>query len=65
MNAIEVCNLRKSFGPVTAVDDVSIHVKEGEIIGFLGQNGAGETTAIRMMTGMLTPDTGSVYSIFF
>jgi ABC-2 type transport system ATP-binding protein len=60
MNAIEATHLRKSFGPVTAVDDVSITVKEGEIFGFLGQNGAGKTTAIRMMTGVLTPDTGSV-----
>jgi len=60
MNAIEACNLRKSFGPVRAVDDVSITVKEGEIFGFLGQNGAGKTTAIRMMTGVLTPDTGTV-----
>jgi ABC-2 type transport system ATP-binding protein len=60
MNAIEACNLRKSFGPVTAVDDVNITVKEGEIFGFLGQNGAGKTTAIRMMTGVLTPDTGTV-----
>ena len=58
MNAIEACNLRKSFGPVAAVDDVSITVKEGEIFGFLGQNGAGKTTAIRMMT-VTTPDTGS------
>ena len=59
MNAIEAHHLRKSFGPVAAVDDVSISVKEGEIFGFLGQNGAGKTTAIRMMTGVLTPDTGS------
>ena len=60
MNAIEAINLRKSFGPVAAVDDVSLTVKEGEIFGFLGQNGAGKTTTIRMMTGVLTPDTGSV-----
>jgi ABC-2 type transport system ATP-binding protein len=60
MNAIEAYNLRKSFGPVAAVDKVSIVVEEGEIFGFLGQNGAGKTTAIRMMTGVLTPDTGSV-----
>jgi len=60
MNAIEATHLRKSFGPVAAVDDVSITVKEGEIFGFLGQNGAGKTTTIRMMTGVLTPDTGSV-----
>lgn len=60
MTAIEAHNLQKSFGPVTAVDDVSITVKEGDIFGFLGPNGAGKTTAIRMLTGVLTPDSGSV-----
>jgi ABC-2 type transport system ATP-binding protein len=60
MDAIEAHNLKKSFGPVVAVDDVDITVKEGEILGFLGQNGAGKTTTIRMLTGVLTPDTGSV-----
>ena len=60
MNAIEAHNLYKSFGPVTAVDDVSITVKKGEIYGFLGQNGAGKTTTIRMLTGVLIPDSGTV-----
>jgi ABC-2 type transport system ATP-binding protein len=60
MNAIEAHNLKKSFGPFTAVDDVSITVKEGDIFGFLGQNGAGKTTTIRMLTGVLTPDAGTV-----
>ncbi len=61
MYAIEAKNLRKSFGPVTAVDDVSISIQEGGIFGFLGPNGAGKTTAIRMMTGVLIPDAGSVH----
>jgi ABC-2 type transport system ATP-binding protein len=60
MNAIEAHNLWKSFGPVTAVDDVSIDVRDGDIFGFLGPNGAGKTTTIRMLTGVLTPDSGSV-----
>jgi ABC-2 type transport system ATP-binding protein len=60
MDAIEAKNLRKSFGTVTAVDDVSITIPEGEIFGFLGPNGAGKTTTIRMITGVLIPDTGSV-----
>jgi ABC-2 type transport system ATP-binding protein len=60
MNAIEAHNLKKSFGPVAAVDDIDITVKEGDIFGFLGQNGAGKTTTIRMLTGVLTPDAGSV-----
>ena len=59
MKAIEANNLSKSFGPVKAVDDISIAVNEGEIFGFLGPNGAGKTTTIRMLTGVLTPATGS------
>jgi len=60
MNAIEAKNLSKSFGPVKAVDDVSISIPEGGIFGFLGPNGAGKTTTIRMITGVLIPDAGSV-----
>ena len=60
MNAIEAGSLRKSFGPVTAVDGVSIAIPEGGIFGFLGPNGAGKTTTIRMITGMLIPDAGTV-----
>ena len=60
MDAIVAQNLRKSFGPVTAVDDVSITIPEGGIFGFLGPNGAGKTTAIRMITGVLIPDAGTV-----
>jgi len=60
MYAIEANNLCKSFGPVTAVDDVSITIAQGGIFGFLGPNGAGKTTAIRMLTGVLIPDAGSV-----
>ncbi len=59
MNAIEAKNLHKSFGSVTAVDNVSITIPEGGIFGFLGPNGAGKTTAIRMLTGVLIPDAGS------
>jgi len=60
MDAIEAKNLRKSFGVVTAVDDVSITIQKGGIFGFLGPNGAGKTTTIRMLTGVLIPDAGSV-----
>jgi len=58
MDAIEAMGLHKKFGNVTAVDDVSFKVKEGEIFGFLGPNGAGKTTTIRMLTGLLKPDKG-------
>lgn len=60
MDAIVAEHLRKSFGPVIAVDDVSITIPEGSIYGFLGPNGAGKTTTIRMITGVLIPDAGSV-----
>ena len=59
MNAIEASHLRKCFGPVTAVDDVSLEVRQGEIFGFLGPNGAGKTTTTRILTGIIPPDGGS------
>ena len=57
---LEVFNLRKSFGPVLAVSDVSFSMKEGEIIGLLGPNGAGKTTVFYIIAGFLKPDSGSV-----
>jgi len=59
-NAIEVKNLLKSFGPVKAIDGITFEIRRGEIFGFLGPNGAGKTTTIRMLTGLLTPDSGQV-----
>lgn len=59
MNAIEAGHLIKRFGTITAVNDVNITVREGEIFGFLGPNGAGKTTTMRLLTGVLTPDTGT------
>jgi ABC-2 type transport system ATP-binding protein len=55
---ISVENLTKKFGPVTAVDRLTFDVHEGEIFGFVGPDGAGKTTAIRMMLGILRPDGG-------
>ncbi|MDQ2994593.1 MAG: ABC transporter ATP-binding protein, partial [Pseudomonadota bacterium] len=57
--AIDVQNLSKKFGSLVAVDDVSLQVKQGEIFGFLGPNGGGKTTTLRMICGLLTPDSGS------
>lgn len=59
---IELKNLSKSYnkGNVKAVDDLSLTVQPGEIFGFLGPNGAGKTTTIKMMVGLLVPDSGSV-----
>ncbi len=58
MNAIDVKNLVKRFGDKTVVDHVTMSVAEGEIVGFLGPNGSGKTTTIRIMCGLLTPDEG-------
>jgi ABC-2 type transport system ATP-binding protein len=60
MTAIEAGHLVRRFGAVTAVNDISLSVKEGKIFGFLGPNGAGKTTIIRLLTGVLTPDAGTV-----
>ena len=56
--AIEIQNLRKEFGGKTAVNDLNLSIKEGEIFAFLGVNGAGKTTTIRMLTGLTTPTKG-------
>lgn len=58
MNVIETDKLTKCFGTFTAVDHISFTVGEGEIFGFLGANGAGKTTAMRMLCGLLTPTSG-------
>ena len=59
MNVIETENLTKRFGDFTAVDRISFAVDQGEIFGFLGANGAGKTTAMRMLCGLLGPTSGS------
>ena len=57
--AIEAKDLTRTFGTFTAVDHITFSVRVGEVFGFLGANGAGKTTAIRMLTGLLTPSGGS------
>ena len=58
--ALQTRHLTKRFGALTAVDDLSLEVRAGEIFGFLGPNGAGKTTAIQMMCGLISPDAGEV-----
>jgi ABC-2 type transport system ATP-binding protein len=53
-------NLSKSYGKLKAVDNVSLKVQAGEIVGFLGPNGAGKTTTLKMLIGLLKPDSGKV-----
>ena len=57
-NVIEVEHLTKKFGSFTAVDDISFEVHRGEIFGFLGANGAGKTTAMKMLSGLSFPTSG-------
>ena len=57
---IEISNITKQFGALTAVDDVSFNVGRGEVLGFLGPNGAGKSTTMKMVTGFLTPDQGMI-----
>src|SRR5260370_29812317 len=58
-HVIDVSGLRKSFGDLKVVEGLSLQVAEGEICGFLGANGSGKTTTIRMLCGLLKPDGGS------
>jgi ABC-2 type transport system ATP-binding protein len=57
-HSIDVSHLMKTFGTFKAVDDVSFHVEKGEIFGYLGANGAGKSTTIRMLCGLLAPTSG-------
>lgn len=57
--AIDVTGITKRFGHRTVVNDIPMQVREGEIYGFLGPNGSGKTTFLRMLCGLLTPDAGS------
>jgi ABC-2 type transport system ATP-binding protein len=56
---IAVKQLRRTFGPIIAVDSVSFEVEKGQVLGFLGPNGAGKTTAMRMLACFLPPDSGT------
>ncbi len=60
MHLLEVNNLTKRFGGLTAVNNVSFHVDEGEVVGIIGPNGAGKTTLFNLVSGFLKPDSGTV-----
>lgn len=59
--ALEVKDLVRKYGNLTAVDHLSLQIKQGEVFGFLGPNGAGKTTSIRMMCGLLKPTSGELF----
>ena len=60
MSVVEIQNLKKYFGKIKAVDDISLNVGKGEIFGFLGPNGAGKTTTIRCLLNFLKPQSGEI-----
>ena len=60
MNSIEIDSLTKRYGDITAVDDISLSVEEGELFGFLGPNGAGKSTTMMILTTLLKPTSGRV-----
>ena len=60
MNAIEILHLTKRFGNLTAVNDLTLSIRKGEVFSLLGVNGAGKTTTLRMLCGIITPDEGSI-----
>lgn len=60
MNGLEVSHLKKHYGDVTVVDDLSFHVEPGEIFGLIGPNGAGKSTTMMMIIGLLQPDGGTI-----
>ncbi len=60
MPTVELTHIRKTFGPVVAVEDVSFNVEKGEIFGLLGPNGAGKTTSIRVLLDIFKPEKGHV-----
>jgi ABC-2 type transport system ATP-binding protein len=60
MNAVELENITKTFGKIVAVDDLSLKVPQGSIVGFIGPNGSGKTTTMRMILNILYPDSGTV-----
>src|SRR3954466_7394930 len=57
---LEIHDLTKTYGPVTALDGASFVVRPGRLVGFLGPNGAGKTTAMRCIFGLARPDAGSI-----
>jgi beta-exotoxin I transport system ATP-binding protein len=57
--AIETSGLTKRYGPINALQDVSLRVEPGEVFGFLGPNGAGKTTTVRLLLGLIAPSAGS------
>jgi len=61
MDAVQIRDVTKTFGSLTAVDDLTLTVPEGSVYGFIGPNGSGKTTTMRMITNIFHPDRGSIH----
>ena len=61
LNYYECKNVSKRYGNLTALDNVDFHIGKNEVVGLLGDNGAGKSTLIKMMSGVVAPDTGNVF----
>jgi simple sugar transport system ATP-binding protein len=60
-DAVRVEHVSKRFGPLVALEDVSLHLGQGEVLGLIGDNGAGKSTLIKILTGVHQPDTGAIF----
>src|SRR5579871_2508339 len=60
MDAVQISNVTKTFGAVTAVNDLSLTIPEGSVYGFIGPNGSGKTTTMRMIVNIFFPDRGTI-----
>ena len=65
MNTVEIKNLTKIFGKITALDNLSLDIEKGKITGLIGADGAGKTTLLRTITGLLIPDSGEISALGF
>lgn len=65
MNAVEINKISKSFGRVRALDQISLQIKEGEVFGLIGPDGAGKTTLMRILTSLMLPDSGEARVLGF
>lgn len=63
MNTVEIKNLIKTFGTTTAIDNLTLTIEKGKITGLIGADGAGKTTLIRLIIGLLTPDSGEIQTL--
>lgn len=63
MNTVKIKNLIKTFGSTTAIDNLSLEIEKGKITGLIGADGAGKTTLIRLIIGLLTPDSGEIQTL--